>query len=349
MRQTSTAMDNISRNFSLTFVSRILIVIGRTRRAAINLTQENNSQSKLSQQPFSCCWYIQVIFGVIIVAVNSLVISIYRKNQQLKKKASFFLLFNQACADLLTGLWFLPAYILDGYLHTGVSNYIVCFIFFNALFCRTLLALNRYFAIAKPFKYKGLMTKTRTKYLLVAAWSCSLLLTLLPLCWISEAANQQQTHGRRFKIFLWIVVVVILVAILMLYMVTFCKVRQFIRGKRTETRQKKPHARPLSTFGDVYTRKEHRLTIQFAVSTGVFIFTYLPVLYINFIGPLFGRPDLSPDFLLSFSLYTFLLNPILSPLILLCFNKEFRIPPFARVSCCCRRTQVKEIVALELK
>lgn len=276
-------------------------------------------------QKGSSSFHVLVTLAIFIVLSNTYIIAKYKRWSRTKKTTSSFLLCIQAVADLSIGLVFVPAFIVDGFYMTGVSGYVNCFIFLNSLSCRWLLAVDRFLSVMRPLRYRSLMFKGRLQWISIKLTLASLLFALIPLIWVVRSQQQRQIINQYFKVVLWCTIMILLLSLFGLYLVTFYTARRCIRRTLSNVRQCPIwQMERLRSFRELYNRKEQKLSYQFAIQACIFGLTYLPILYINLVGPILGRLDLIPGPLLTVSLYTFTLNALLSAIFSVSFNDKLR-------------------------
>ena len=283
-------------------------------------------------QEYSLNLKILLLCGVLVVALNLYLIARIKQQTRPKQSVSKFLLGNQALSDVLVGLVFIPAFIIDTYVQISVINFVSCFVFFNSLFSRCILAYDRYLSINRPFQYQRLMTIRPVKRILLIFLGISSLLAILPLLWIDTSRRVKHEMNRYFAAFLWLVISLMLFFLLIAYLTTFCKTKRFIRSKLSMLKKRPAlllnHSEVMC---DNYARKERRLTVQFAVLALCFALTYLPILYINLMGPILQRYEAVSESLLRTSLYTFVANAAFTPVLALMFNTDGKKAVF-----CCK-------------
>ena len=239
-----------------------------------------------------------VTLAIFIVLSNTYIIVKYKRWNRSKKTTSRFLICIQAAADLSIGLVFVPAFIVDGFFITGVSGYVSCFIFLNSVSCRWLLAVDRFLSVMTPLRYRSLMFKGRLQWIHIRLTVASFLFALTPLTWAALSLKQRQIINKHFKIILWCTIMILLLSLFCLYLVTFYVARRCIRRTLSNVRQCSVwQMERLRSFSELYNRKEQKLFYQFAAQASIFGLTYLPILYINLVGPILERIDLVPAFL----------------------------------------------------
>ena len=123
---------------------------------------------------------VQVLITLVGIPGNILVITVVRKNRAMHTSTNFLFL-NLAVTDLLTLLWLLPSVGLKCIENPGgsVGLFLCKFITYNSLplmtaavsgLTLTLLAIERYNALLKPFRATLRLTKETVGYAIGAVW-----------------------------------------------------------------------------------------------------------------------------------------------------------------------------------
>ena len=126
------------------------------------------------------------IIGLLIIAVNGLVIFLIHKKKTLRTLTNMFLT-SLALSDFMSGLVGIPLLVIclaGDIINVCVSSTI--FIRFTAIssVCHVLLiAFDRYIFIVYSFNYHFLVTKRRAIVAIFAIWLLSLLASLIQLSW----------------------------------------------------------------------------------------------------------------------------------------------------------------------
>lgn len=308
------------RKIGLTLVERII-----AREEIRNLSGHDLDMARGTSTPVTHAiatnWTFLLLCGVSIVGANFYVILQTRKSPGKVRSVSKLLLTNQAVADLFVGFFFVPAVIIDDYFHVGFLPYIVCAVFFNSLFARCIIALDRYVSVARPLQYKCLMTVGRAKKALQRIVYLTVVLDLLPLTWLWAPPEKNLVASRCYKVILWLITLLALLGIISFYIVTFYRARMFIKAKIMLIKRNQVWFINVTNNAiKIYSTKQKRLTIQFAIVGISFVVTYLPILYINLVGPILQRRELASRTLICVSSYLFVLNSLFSPIIAVFFN-----------------------------
>ena len=260
-----------------------------------------------------------LVLAALIIAANLYVISQVKKFQTCSRSVSKFLLANQAIGDLLVGLIYVPAVVADCYLNVGILRYVTCLLFFNSLFARCIIALDRYFSIAQPLHHKMIMHIGRVRYILQLLLFLAVSLDIAPLFWHRASAEVSQRADTYFQALLCLLITFTLLGLLFVYILTFKKTRRFFQSKISCINKREMWiVQRMKSAEKLYLTKQRRLTVQFAVLAISFTLTYLPILYINFVGIILKRQEYNPKILIDISSYLFILNALFSPVFSIC-------------------------------
>ena len=254
-----------------------------------------------------------------IILFNSLVIFLYSRERQLKRKITNILFVNQACVDLFNGLIMVPILILlMYYYHKSLYNiFQTCFSvsLLSSLLSLTLLAFERYFAVSKPFIHRQIFTKGRIKYAIISVWISSMLISMVPpQTWIHvTTAMAKAKMIQNFVYFLWAFTAVSFTIIVSLYVGTLRIAQQFIK-RQLERLADNSMTTERKDFLTIH-RKEMRVTKLFIAFNAAFVVTYIPTLIINvfdFVGLYYAEVYLISDIVGLFYVANSVLNPLLT-------------------------------------
>ena len=135
-----------------------------------------------------------IFINLLALSGNLLVIFVILLTKELRRKESNWFVLNLALADLLVSLTVIPASldtVINGHFRFGTSfkEFIG---FANFLFCicsimnLLLLSVDRWFAIAKPFRYLQVITPKKASTACLFVWFYSMLCALPPKFGISS-------------------------------------------------------------------------------------------------------------------------------------------------------------------
>ena len=122
---------------------------------------------------------IQLILAVTGIIGNSLVIHVYLHTKALKKKTTNTFIVALAAADLITSICIIPFPMLSYVPENGLGD-LYCRIVFSAnimwisivasILTLTILAVERYVAVAYPIRYKRIFTSKNTRLIIFMIW-----------------------------------------------------------------------------------------------------------------------------------------------------------------------------------
>lgn len=133
-------------------------------------------------------WILCWITSTIAIVGNATVIYVVLSRETLRTTANIFIS-SLAASDLGVGFCAVPASYFARY-HTSDEKTSEVFDFLHSIFFTAsvinlcLMTVDRYIAIAFPYKYLALMTRARVAFLVIFSWLISILTSLTPLLWI---------------------------------------------------------------------------------------------------------------------------------------------------------------------
>ena len=284
--------------------------------STMNSTTVNNETSLQQLLPRS----EGIVFGVAfiletfaIIIGNAIVIVVFTKNRQLRKRARFYLLINLAVADLLVGVTIVPLLVSDlarnfdlwEYKWTWqkfiVTECFNLFITFASLISLAMVSLERMYAILWPVNHR--LLETRTYYVFIGL---SWFLPLLPVA-IDLAERHDMIPTDHFLDF-WLSFTCFL-------LLTICISYVSIWIKMKFGRHSQHH---------VTTAQDRKLTVSLFIVTVVSLVTWLPSQALN-VAVVWFRPLPYIAFIRLYYSFMLLLfaNSLVNPIIY-----SFRMPQF---------------------
>lgn len=135
------------------------------------------------------------ILGLAIVVANALVLFLVFMNQNLRSPTNSYLV-SLAVSDISTGVLAIP-FTITCSLTVQESTCIgmdvfVRFLAFSSVAHLTVLTLDRFVRITKPFLYRSYVTISKTKRVIGVMWSFSLVCSLSQLIWITNESISLQ-------------------------------------------------------------------------------------------------------------------------------------------------------------
>ena len=210
------------------------------------------------------------------------------------RRASNYLLFSLAIADLIVTLVCEPLFIGDiiqtTFLYDCKAGLHIVLIILSYLSCTTsvlhmvAISLDRFVAVALPLRHKNFMEKWGLKVMLIVSWSIPIFtVILLPVLWrvspsLSNSASRFLISGTFFFSFFLILFFYFLIVVFLL------------RHKRR--RKQLCAARNVSVR--LTSRMEIRVTCTLAVAIGIFTACWSLVI-VAFLGIINGKPLIRPN------------------------------------------------------
>ena len=209
-----------------------------------------------------------------------------------------------------------------------------------------LMAVNRYYRIVKPTKYRHYFTKKKTLIMILVTWFYSI---CAPLIYVL-LGNKMVFHPSKFfccipiKNSLFLAYGILLYVGIPTCVIIYCYFRIFTTVRHHNDNFHLP-GNPMSTV-NVEEVKVARTTLVIVV---FFNLCWIPILTIDFLDTIFQRWIFSTEAYMS---YTFLatISSALNPLIYGVLNKSFRKNYLKVLRCrCCRSQAVVEPLALRVR
>lgn len=291
----------------------------------------NNSSTVQAspQTSLKTSWTIvHCIAAIVIVTTNSLTIASFRRLPVAGRARAHIFLINLAVADLFVGLLAIPMYLLR--LASLVSSYPFVIVDMTlglaSIFTLTIVALERLYAVFRPFRLRQIPTKTYIKSLLLL-WIATTLPVTAFVLYRRGLVPFSSFHS-------------IIAAFLFAPLSVTCLAYSFLWIKVK-----------LRPFPDTGAKRDRQLAITLLIATVIFLATWLPYSILYFSS--YYQPTLTysilrmfPDEAVKLIQYS---NSFVNPIIYC-----FRIPDFRRamyliVSCRKANRNQREINLTHLK
>ena len=308
-----------------------------------------------------------ITVSVAAVLGNFLVIIAILWNRKLRTLCNFLFL-NLAVADMLQGAIAMPLRLADQLNQTDNSPLVPClvvipltvFLFGASNFNLTLISLDRYIALRRPFIYPILAEPRRAAFIIAMSWVLISIVAFLPLMgWgaadsadVADICLYSTTLSREYLFMLFSIVnlAVILVLSFTNYFILKTARNQIRRIKVNESRGSTTLDRPstihkeepsitvvsvqATTEGDPIDHqasrmprpggsKERRATKIVLIVVGIFVFLTTPITVIDIIS-LLGCPACTPLTLVKITVFMAYANACVNVFIYAGFNTEMR-------------------------
>ena len=229
-----------------------------------------------SHSPSYVLLVFSLIMAVLVVVGNSLVIAAYRTNARLQTNTNAFIV-SLAVSDLLVGvvsvpIWTYLTFVNYWNISIGLLQIYFCFDIFSALasiFHLTGLAIERCFAVSRPFSY-GVLKFRMYKIWIFAAWLVAAIIAAL------SQVNKLITLKRAYTVFVFNVGFV-LPTILMLVM--YAKIFRDASSLICRT--------PSLQIGDraaCKVREQRKVALTVSIVTGLFLLAWLPFFVVSMLA-----------------------------------------------------------------
>uniref|UniRef100_A0A8C5NB41 G-protein coupled receptors family 1 profile domain-containing protein n=1 Tax=Gouania willdenowi TaxID=441366 RepID=A0A8C5NB41_GOUWI len=277
--------------------------------------------------------------GVLVVC-NTLVCAAVVKFRHLRSKVTNFFVISLAVSDLCVAVLVMPWEAITEVTDAWLFGSCFCdvWIAFDIM-CSTasilnlcIISVDRYWAIASPFKYERKMTQRVAFVMIGVAWMLSILISFIPvqLNWhraeddpASNAsakgcvANLNKTYAISSSFISFYIPVVIMIATYTrIYRIAQTQIRRITSLERAAQNQGQK-ASLKSSF-----KKETKVLKTLSIIMGVFVFCWLPFFVLNCTVPFCDPPCVSDT---TFTVFVWFgwANSSLNPVIY-AFNADFR-------------------------
>ena len=302
-----------------------------------------------------------ITVSVVAVIGNFLVILAILWNKKLRTTCNFLFL-NLAVADMLQGAISMPLRLADQLNQTDDSPLIPClvvipltvFLFGASNFNLTLISLDRYLALRKPFIYPTLAEPRKTAFVVAVSWVLIFMIAFLPIMgWgaaetadVTDICLFSTTLSREYLFMLFSIVNLFVIIILAFTNYFILKTaRSQIRSIQVTENHVTVHDEEVSvtvvtgrptTDGDTINAdqsraqvsrtggsKEPRATKIVLIVVGIFVFLTTPITVIDIIS-LLGCPTCTPLTLIKITVFMAYANACVNVFIYAGFNTEMR-------------------------
>ena len=243
---------------------------------------------------------IYILLGVLGSILNMCIIRRYFSNKVVREKVSNMLLTHQAFVDLfnIVGYVLLLTILMLTIQSTKVSVAFIISMYqmsgYSSLLSFTLVAVERWLAIWRPFWHKRNITKSKIRYGILCVW---LIPTMKNIAYIPHIITETSTATLR-KLVLFIFYLLILVTTILLAM-SYIKARMALKKHKGRS-----------------TRKNLRLALIFSLMYFIFLLVTVTIV-INVTFPI------STTFYIQVLAFT--LSSILNPIFTIILKKDFNI------------------------
>ena len=203
-----------------------------TNRSVLNVS----NITKLTLEDEKCHVAVLVTFSAIIIIVNGFIVTLFITTKKLRKRPANIMICSQACADLYTGIVFIPLCLVKNKDSEAILPFLSGYMLYVALFNLLALSFDRYLAIIKPLLHYKLMDKRYIRKIVVLVWTVPLGLILVPLFWWFENSKLKTQLQRIYVCAQWSLMFIIVLLVSTLYFFITKQARKSIRGRMADLR-----------------------------------------------------------------------------------------------------------------
>ncbi|KAG2463396.1 D(1C) dopamine receptor [Polypterus senegalus] len=317
-----------------------------------------------------------VLFLLIVSTLlgNTLVCVAVVKFRHLRSKVTNFFVISLAVSDLFVAVLVMPwkaitevagGWLFGSFCNTWIAFDIMCSTASILNLC--IISVDRYWAIASPFRYERKMTQRVAFIMIGVAWTLSILISFIPvqLNWhraeeleqVAHFSNQTENCDARLNrtyailsslISFYIPVAIMIVTYTRIYRIAQTQIRRISSLERA-VEHSHPHASDCPHENSLKTsfKKETKVLKTLSIIMGVFVFCWMPFFLLNCMVPFCDSPGEPPcvsqttfDIFVWFGWANSSVNPVIYAL-----NADFR-KAFATILGCnrfCSSTTVEAV------
>lgn len=268
---------------------------------------------------------VLLILAVLIILHNCVVLHLYRTRRSLHNETNLALV-STACADLLTGLIFIPFHVCAAVLAGRgpglnplyfTSNVIGDFVTMAVVLNLLLVTLDRYTALCHPYFYESLVHESLMRRIIACLWLASSIMALIPLSWSYPAIiGERRDLTKYYQAYsiTTLILVFFLPSVIMIFGLVsmFRVVKRFANTDRAHTLRTRSITRP----------QTKAIIVFLAMFLNVFV-CWSPLMIIRMIM------DVSPGFTPTRELLEFLVlfrccSSFCDPIICIWCKKDFK-------------------------
>lgn len=255
------------------------------------------------------------ILSVLVVVMNVFVCCLVCINKALRTYTNGFIM-SLALSDILTGGVLLPMVLSKP--SSLATGYLICMILLSSSCNLSSVTYARYAAIMKPLRSRYLVPKMFKKAV-IFSWLMPIIFSSLPLFWNTN--YELQIHK------VYIICVQVFGFVVPCVFIAFAYVRMFKEVRRSLALQKNFQVESSQERTNERRRlsKEIKIAKVFCIISAIFLFCWLPIVYMTTAQMVFSRFDIIPDFMPTVSSFTVAINSLVNPVIYAFLKPDFII------------------------
>ena len=253
--------------------------------------------------------------SVLVVVFNVFVCCLVCMNKALRTYTNGFVV-SLALSDILTGGVVIPMVLSKP--SSLATAFLSSIVVFSSSCNLSSVTYARYVVVMKPLRSRYLVPKMFKKAV-VSSWLMPII-SSPPLFW--NTTFDLQIHK------VYIICAQIFGFVVPFVFIAFAYVRMFKEVRRSLAPQKKFQVESPQERTNERRRlsKEIKIAKVFCIISAIFLFCWLPVVYMTTAQTVFSRSDIIPDFMPTVSLFTMAINSLVNPVIYAFLKPDFIIP-----------------------
>lgn len=251
-----------------------------------------------------------------IITVESLVVCFMVYRYRTLRTFNNGFVVSLVLSDILFGAVLLPVIIYDA--NSLAAGFLVAVILMANVTNMFAVTLDRFLAVMKPLIYHVTMAKHFTK-IVVLAWVLPIAITLIPVAYDGDRSRP----GHKIYLFGILIIGILIpyIFILVAYVMIFREVSRQVR--KLAKLQNIRFDQDALKEGKRVTG-EARMARVFALIAGIFVLTWLPVVYMTVVEAIDRFETLVPEVLATISWYTLCMGSVTNAPIYALFKSDFR-------------------------
>ena len=262
-----------------------------------------------------------ILLSLIIMIVNGFVIIVFISYRKIWKRATNVMICSQACADLYTGIVFIPFHLVQTEESESLQPFVNGYMLYVAMFNLLALCIERYLAILRPFLHYRIMDIYHTRKVIILVWVVPFVLTSLPLIWWFQRPEVKYKIQKIYVCTQWTLILIIVLLMTTLYLFITKKATQSIRDQAILRLSSCANRERLTA--NKLSRKELRVVHLFGLLLCFLVAAYSPILYMNLVVVILNKPSYVPLKLIDVSLYLLVLNSVVNPILCILMKKDY--------------------------
>ena len=293
-------------------------------------------------------WILYGSAGVVILTGNLFTFLVFVTTKRLRRSYMNIFLVSLAVADIMMALLVVPGYaaFCNGSCRYPFSKH--CWLmaglkdiaFGGTVLNLAAISFDRFLAVLRPLRYQIYMTRRSVCIILVGVWVLSSIIALIRNAWLhTESEEEAKKIDKIYNSIL--IFTFAFLPILVIFGVNVRIIQAIRRQDRRVGQERNSSVRGRITTVEREARieitKAKKGTISCVLVVFVFLFSWLPLAFVNF-SFVFGRADLVSDVLVKIAWLCLFVQSSANPFIYSFYRSDFRQAGLALI---CRRKSTR--------